>query len=74
MPDACLLLLLPLCVGILCWAFLCYGPWCPFLFCNHLVGEERAGYFVLAVLLMSCGCLRSLSLPRGSAGWSVVCE
>ena len=27
-----------------------------FQICNHLAGEERAGYFTLIVSLMSCDC------------------
>ena len=29
---------------------------CPFWFCNHPDGEERAGCFALIVFLMSCEC------------------
>ena len=46
----------------------------PFLFYNHLGGEERAGCFKYVVFRMSCRYYRSLTLPRGAMGWSVVCE
>ena len=39
---------------------------------NHLAEEERAGCFILIVFLLSCGCLRSVSLPRGAVGKSVI--
>ena len=29
---------------------------CPFLFCNHLEEEERAGCFAFVVLRMPCCC------------------
>ena len=29
---------------------------CPFLFCNHIDGEERAGCFTLFVFLVPCDC------------------
>ena len=35
---------------------------CPFLFCNHLDGEERAGCFTLFDFLVSHGC--SVGPPR----------
>ena len=36
--------------------------------------EERAGCFTLIVIYLSCGCLCSVSLPRGIVGCSVVCD
>ena len=43
---------------------------CPFLFCNHLDGEERAGCFALFAFLVSRDCC--VSLPRGDMGLSAV--
>ena len=34
--------------------------------------EKRVGSFTFIVLLMSCCCYRSLSLPHGALGWSAV--
>ena len=47
---------------------------CPFQFCNHLEEEERVGCFGFIVLRMSCYCLCSLTLFRGTVGWSAVCD
>ena len=62
-----------MCRDFVC-VFLCYGPWCPFCFCNHIFGEERTGYFVLAVLLLLFGCVcvlrRFLAVPWDGL-WSV---
>ena len=41
-------------------------------YCNILDEEERAGCSNLIVLLLSCGCLCSVSLPSGAVDWSVV--
>ena len=43
----------------------------PFLFCNHLDGEERAGCFALVVFLVSRDCC--VTLPHNSMGLSAVC-
>ena len=43
-----------------------------FLFSNHIAEEERAGWFTIIVLLMSCGYLFSVSLPRCVVGCSVI--
>ena len=43
----------------------------PFLFCNHLDGDERAGCFAWFVVLVSCG--GCVAHPRGTMGLSVVC-
>ena len=49
------LLLLPFGVGVLCWVLVFWcGSWCPFEFINHLAEEERADYFTLIVLWVSC--------------------
>ena len=38
---------------------------CPFLFCNYLDGEERAGCFALFVFLVSRDCyVALLAMPR----------
>ena len=37
-------------------------------------GEERAGWFILSVFLMSCYCYCSVALPHGAMGWSAVCD
>ena len=41
---------------------------CPFLFCNHLDEEERAGCFSFIVFWMSCYCT-----CHGAVGGSAVC-
>ena len=43
-------------------------------FFNHLDGEERAGYFALTVLLMSCDSQCSDALLPSAEGWSAVCD
>ena len=43
---------------------------CPFLFCNHIDGEERAGCFALFVFLVSC----CVALPHDATGLSTVCD
>ena len=45
-----------------------------FLFCNHLDGEERAGYFSLPVFLMSCDSQCSVALRHDAVGLSAVCD
>ena len=35
---------------------------------------NRAGCFSFVVFWMSCRCCRSLTLPRGAMGWSLVCD
>ena len=45
---------------------------CPFRFCNHLDGKERAGCFTLFVFLVSPDCC--VILPRGAIGLSAVCD
>ena len=47
---------------------------CPFLSCNHLEEEERAGCFAFIVLRMSCHCKCSVTLPLDAMGWSAVCD
>ena len=39
-----------------------------YYFWNHLAEEERAGCFTIIVLLLSCGCYISMSLPRTAIG------
>ena len=36
--------------------------------------DERARCFAFIVLLMSCYCKYSVTLPHGAVGWSVVCD
>ena len=44
----------------------------PFLDCNHLTEEERAGCFTVIVFLLPCGCTCYMSLPRGTMrSWSL---
>ena len=45
---------------------------CPFKFCNHLDGEERAGCFALFVFLVSRDCC--VALPHDAMGLSAVCD
>ena len=47
---------------------------CPFLFCNHLEEEEKAGCFAVIVLQMYCYYKCSVALPHGAMGWSAVYE
>ena len=44
---------------------------CPFQFCKHLEKEERVGCFAF-IVLWSCYCIFSVTLPHGAEGWSVV--
>ena len=44
----------------------------PFLDCNHLEEEERAGRFAFIVLRVSCCCKCSVALPRDVVGLSGV--
>ena len=41
---------------------------CPFLFCNHLEEEKKAGCFVLIVLVQG----GVLTTCMGAMGWSAV--
>ena len=45
---------------------------CPFLFCNHLVGEDRVGCFTFIVFSMSHCCYHSSVLSHRTMGYSVV--
>ena len=40
--------------------------------CNHLDGQERAGYFAMFLFLLSRDCC--VALPRGAMGLSTVCN
>ena len=62
------------CVVVVFCCFFIFSNECPFSFCNHLDGEEKAGCFTLIVLLMYCGCWCSVALPGGVVGWFVVCD
>ena len=44
----------------------------PFLFCNHLDREERAGCFTLFICLMHSDCQCSVTLSNGAIG--LVCS
>ena len=64
-------LLLPLWESVIVLCFVVHYL-CPFLFCNHLDGEDRAECFALFVLLVSRdGCV---VLPCGAMELSVVCD
>ena len=54
-----------------CFFSLCVTS-CPFLFCNHLDGKERAGCFVLFVFLGSGDFC--VALPHNATGLSAVCD
>ena len=55
-----LLLIVSLIVGFcVCWMFCC-----PFQFCNHLDGDERAGCFTCLSSWCLCGCF--VDLPHGA--------
>ena len=45
---------------------------CPFLFCNNLDGEERAGCFALFVFLVSRDCC--VARPHDAMGLYAVCD
>ena len=45
---------------------------CPFQFCNHLDGEERAGSFALFVFLVLHDCC--VALPTVTVGLAEVCD
>ena len=51
---------------------LLYVALCPFLYCNHLDREERAGCFALFVFLVSRD--GSAALPRGATGLPAICD
>ena len=46
----------------------------PFLFCNHLGEEERAGCSAFIVFYMFCYCKCPVALLHGAVGWSAVCD
>ena len=54
---------------VLCFVIHCFVT---HLVCNYLDGNERAGCFVLFVLLVSCDCY--VAHPCGAVGWSVVSD
>ena len=59
---------------------LCFGPcfviqyFVSVLFCNHLVGEERASCFAVTVFPMPCESQFSMALPSGAVGWAAGCD
>ena len=67
----CCLLLIPLWESVIVNVLL-YVILCPFLFCNHLDGEERADFFAKLVFLVSRDCC--VALHRVAMGLSAVCN
>ena len=59
--------------SVLVFVLLCINL-CPFLFCNHLEEEVKAGCFAIIVLQMYCYYKCSVALPHGAVGWSAVCD
>ena len=55
-----------------CSFFLLCVTLCPFLFCNHLDREERAGCFALFVFLVSRDFC--MALLHGAIGLSAACD
>ena len=54
-------------MGVLClFHVLVCSAYCPFSFCDHIDGEERAACFTLTVFLVSCVCYSSATLHRGA--------
>ena len=49
-----------------------FATLCPFLFCDHRDGEERAGCFALFVFLVSRDCC--VGIPLSAMGLSAVCD
>ena len=57
---------------------------CVFLFCNVVLSirfsfaviwiRKRVWLFTCIVLLLSCGCQSSVSVPYGAISWYVVCH
>ena len=47
---------------------------CPFLFCNHLEEEEKAGCFAIIVLRIYCYYKCSVAFTHDAADWSAVCD
>ena len=45
-----------------------------FWFCNHLDGEETAGYYTLTVFLVYCDSQCYMAFPHGVMGCSAVCN
>ena len=56
-----------------CFCLLCITL-CPFLFCNHLEEEEKAGCSAIIVLQMYCYNKCSVALPHGAVGWFAKCS
>ena len=66
---------LPIVCGSSVFVFvLFYITLCPFLFCNHLEEDEKAGCFAIIVYQMYCYYECAVALPRGAVGWSEVCD
>ena len=62
--------------GVMCLVLiLLCSTLCPFYFCIHLDGEERAGYLTLIVFLKYFDCQCSVAfIPHSAVGWSAVCN
>ena len=65
------LLLLPLWESVIVLGFV-VRYFMSILVCNHLDGEERAGWLAWSVLLVSRDCC--VTLPRGAMSLSAVCD
>ena len=62
-------------MGVLCLVLaLLFSTKCPSSFAIIMMGEERAGCFVLTVFLVSCDSRCSVALPHGAMGQYVVCN
>ena len=56
-------------VGVLClFLVLLCNTFMPFLVCNHVYGDEKAGFFTLVVFPMHCDCFCSVTHPHGPVG------
>ena len=60
--------------GTLCLILVLFFYIYNFGYCNHLHGKERACCFILIVLLVSCDCKCSVSLPDFAVYWSAACD
>ena len=67
----------PSVVGILCLSLFCCALLCVFSSLQSFWRKrerEKAGCFAFIVLLMSCYCKCSVTLPHVVVSWSVVCD
>ena len=74
-PEDLLFYVPPIVCGgsVLVFCLVCINL-CPFLFCNHLDEEERAGCFTFIFSWMSCYCKCPVALPHCAMGWFAVCD